>query len=475
MNFNQINQEFREGEYIFKPITRNDRVLINQMFQDSEIRKYYIVPKEARQDYKQLVDYWLNDINNGAGTCWIIHKKGSGVFSSNKPCGFVAFEFRNSLENARISYAILPNFRRNGIATLAVGKIVEKLKGQGVKKVEADIDRDNLYSEKVVEKLGFTANKRQALVDPEMMREGEIRMRALWKKDLVDFNDSVLAGRIPIDASISQIVPFINKVVEEINSKGQHPNLLIRYFYLLGRIKYLEGNYEEAKEAFGQCNMITMNEGKPEIHENYYWFAKINEANGDNENAKMYYGFALEKYNPNPNYISRQEIEAELNKEPINYDDLDFYVIKRSDFNKLINNRTVFKVWEEESSSGNDFGFDFMSQFQERQKTGKYHFSFTTDVTEKLVGISDNETVYNITWELLREENHNGEKFLILCGWGDPMSTGTIGGLPQFNYYEIGVEKGVFVSLIANLMSNNPNFFSIDKMRNVIGLENFNL
>lgn len=469
MNFNQINQEFREGEFIFKPITENDRVLINQMFQDNEIRKYYIVPKEARQDYQQLVSYWLNDINNGAGTCWIIHKKGSGFFSSNKPCGFIAFEFRNSLENARISYAILPNFRRNGIATLAVGKIVEKLKGQGVKRVEADIDRDNLHSEKVVEKLGFKANKRQALVDPEMMREGEVRMRALWKKDLIDFNNSVLSGRIPIDASVNQIAPFINKVVEEINSNGQHPNLLIRYFYLLGRIRYVEGNFEEAKEAFGQCNMISLNEGKPEIHENFYWFAKINEANGEYENAKMYYGFALEKYNSNPDYISREEIEAELKKETVNYDDLDFHVIKASDFNRLINNRTVFKVWEEEVPEA---GSSMFSPLNRMKKTGKYHFLFQTDVTEKMVGISDNDSsTYNVPWELLREEKVGGKSFLILCGWGDPMS----GGHMQFNYYEIGIERNVFENLISRLMSSNPEFFSASKMRNVKGLENFNL
>lgn len=53
------------------------------------------------------------------------------------------------------------------------------------------------------------------------------------------------------------------------------------------------------------------------------------------------------------------------------------------------------------------------------------------------------------------------------------MSTGTIGGLPQFNYYEIGVENGLFASLVSHLMSSNPEFFSIQKLSNVIGLEGF--
>ena len=314
MNFNNINQEIRNENLILKCISSNDRIFINGMFNDTEIKRYYIVPKEARQDYKRLVDYWLNDIRNGAGTCWIIIEKGKGIFSHDKQVGFVAFEFRDTLKNARISYAILPEFRKKGFATTSVKLVIEKLKSEGVERIEADIDRDNINSEKVVEKLGFTANKRNALVDPEMMRDGEIRFRALWKKELIEFKKETKNGRIPLNATIEEIVPIINDLVNEINSKGQHPSLLVRYFYLLGRIKFLERNYEEAQQAFGQCNMITMNEGLPEIHENYYWFAKINEANGEKGNAKMYYGFALEKYNENPNYISKSEIEREMNR-----------------------------------------------------------------------------------------------------------------------------------------------------------------
>lgn len=44
--------------------------------------------------------------------------------------------------------------------------VILKLKEQGVLTVEADIDRDNLNSEKLVKKLGFKANKREALIDP---------------------------------------------------------------------------------------------------------------------------------------------------------------------------------------------------------------------------------------------------------------------------------------------------------------------
>jgi RimJ/RimL family protein N-acetyltransferase len=128
MDFNRINQEIKAEKLFLKPITTDDRAFINGMFNDTEIKRYYIVPKEAQQDYKRLVDYWLNDIRNGAGTCWIITEKGNGIFASDKQVGFVAFEFRDTLKNARISYAILPEFRNKGFATNSVKLIINNLK-----------------------------------------------------------------------------------------------------------------------------------------------------------------------------------------------------------------------------------------------------------------------------------------------------------------------------------------------------------
>jgi RimJ/RimL family protein N-acetyltransferase len=331
--------ELKTDDLILKKISDTDRQFIETMFSDKDVRKYYIVPKEAQQDYRKLISYWLHDISNGAGYAWIIYQKGSGLFSSDKPCGFISFEFRDSLKNVRISYALKSEYRKKGIASKSIQFIISQLKTLGVETVEADIDNDNTDSENLIVKLGFSANKRAALVDPEMMREGDIRFRFLWRKELFD------------------------------------------------------------------------------------------------------------------------------------YSELDFFVISQQVFGSLINNRTVFKIWEEEVSDGPDFGF--MSFNRQLKPTGKYHFSFITDVTESIVGISDDDTIYNITWELLREESHKGKTFLVFCGWGDQMSTGIIGGLPQFNYYEIGIEKPVFANLIANLMSNSPDFFSIPKMRNVIGLEGF--
>lgn len=312
MNFIDINKEIKNHELTLKPISSHDRDFIYSLFQDRDISKYYIVPKEAQQDHKRLIDYWLNDNKNGAGTCWIIFFKTKDFFSNDKVCGFVAFEFRDTLKNARVSYAIHPNFRRKGIATKATELVIARLKEQGVLTVEADIDRDNSYSEKVVEKLGFRANKHQALIDPEMLRDGEIRMRALWKKHLVEIDPNDSSDGLSINATSQEIIPLINRLVEEINSKGQHPELMLRYFYLLGRIKFIEGNYEEARAAFGQSNMMVGRGEFPDTHLYFYWLGKINEIENKPELAISCFEQAIEKFNIASTDITKNDIERAL-------------------------------------------------------------------------------------------------------------------------------------------------------------------
>ena len=205
----------------------------------------------------------------------------------------------------------------------------------GVKTVEADIDRDNLKSERVVEKMGFTTNKRKALIDPEMMQEGEIRVRALWQKELWDYTKAA------------------------------------------------------------------------------------------------------------------------------------FFIIKNADSSKIFNSQTFFKI---ESEPAANEGVSSFMLFGTLKTTGRYYLVIEIEVTEKLVGISsDDSRIFRVSWELKREEEFGGKKFLIFSGWGDPMN----GGNSQFEGHEIGIEKFVFANIIAQIMPKNPDFFSINKMRNMVGLEGF--
>jgi len=308
MEFSHINQVIRANNLTLTPITNSDKEFINLLFEDYEIRKYYIVPKEAGQDFRKLVDYWINDIKRGAGTCWIISQKDSSISSSESRMGFVAFEFRGSLNNASISYAILQEFRCQGIASTSVRLVLETFAREEIQSVEADIDIGNANSIRVAQKLGFRTNKSLIVVDSVITRDGESLTRNLWKKELIEFDPEIITGRIPLDAPIGPIAFAANRVASAINKGSRNPNLYVRYYYLDGRLKFLESKYEEAAEAFGQSNMISINEGLPHLHENFYWFARIREIRGGTGNAEMFYKEALVRFHENSDYISRDEI-----------------------------------------------------------------------------------------------------------------------------------------------------------------------
>jgi|GEM_PF-2033628 len=177
--------------------------------------------------------------------------------------------------------------------------------------------------------------------------------------------------------------------------------------------------------------------------------------------------------NPLKRYIEKFLIQKKGNNQNIaqeteyNYPKFSFFVLKRQEYNTFISNATMCKIFEEEVSEEE---YNIWNFNQTKKRTGRFHFLIHVNVTEKLVGISNKTNeVHEIPWQLLREE----EKYLVFCGWGDPMSTGEIGGLPQFNYHEIGIEKSLFANLIAQQMRNNPSYFSVEKMKRIIGLEGF--
>lgn len=127
-----------------------------------------------------------------------------------------------------------------------------------------------------------------------------------------------------------------------------------------------------------------------------------------------------------------------------------FYIMSNSAFSQMMTPNTEFNIWPEQGL------------------TGRYHLYFAADVTERLVGLSNDSTkVYHVPWELLREEYYQSEKYLVFCGWGDEPH----GGHMQFNNYEIGIEQITFIRLIASQHLRNPDYFSVKRINNIIGLE----
>jgi len=137
--------------------------------------------------------------------------------------------------------------------------------------------------------------------------------------------------------------------------------------------------------------------------------------------------------------------------------ELDFFIINEQNFSKLINReKTIYRIF---------------------YHAGKNYIVFETDVTEKMVGLSDDDqNVTNVTWELLTEKSHEGKKYLIFEGRGEYMercADGTPLCMSERDFGNIGIEKHLFANIIANLMAHYPDRYSISDMKNVVGLEGF--
>lgn len=116
--------------------------------------------------------------------------------------------------------------------------------------------------------------------------------------------------RLDINTSHSVLVQEILKVKEHIDIEGKKTELVAKYFYLLGRIRFKENNFDESTKAFTQCNFTN----SKFTYEIMYWYARMCEIEGKISDAKMYYKFALEKYYDNNDLMTKDEILTALNQ-----------------------------------------------------------------------------------------------------------------------------------------------------------------
>ena len=91
MNFIRL-EKLETDLVILNKVSVNHLTFIKNIFHDTDVRRYYLIPEEYHDNYNALLDEWLIDIKECIGYTWIIYKKGN-LFSRIKPCGFYNFEF----------------------------------------------------------------------------------------------------------------------------------------------------------------------------------------------------------------------------------------------------------------------------------------------------------------------------------------------------------------------------------------------
>ena len=103
-------------------------------------------------------------------------------------CGFKTAPVDGSVE---ISYGVAPTERGRGVATIALGQLLQLAASSGlVQQVVAHIVPDNIASSKTVARLGFSAE------GPQVDTDGEQVMRWVWRT-----GDSTSIGSNPLRGS----------------------------------------------------------------------------------------------------------------------------------------------------------------------------------------------------------------------------------------------------------------------------------
>lgn len=148
------------------------------------------------------------------------------------------------------------------------------------------------------------------------------------------------------------------------------------------------------------------------------------------------------------------EYFAGSNGEELSYQPLpEFYMMPHTQAKRFIESSSTWK------------------NFKSPSEPDTYHLIIKSRVTEKMVGVSDDDsTEYELFWELLRREEVHMHKFFVFCGWGDPMSTKVPGGFMQFNNHEIGIHEDYFLLCLVRLM-NRSSAFLPEELKRTVGLE----
>jgi [ribosomal protein S5]-alanine N-acetyltransferase len=146
------------------PIINTERLVLRRMVladakdyfllrSSPEAMKYICKPLHKSLDDTKTMIYKINEmINFNDGISWAVCLK-----SDDKMIGSVSFH-RIEKENfrAEIGYMLHPNFWRNGLISESIQAIIEyAFNVIGLHSIEAQIDPNNIGSEKVLQKFGF--------------------------------------------------------------------------------------------------------------------------------------------------------------------------------------------------------------------------------------------------------------------------------------------------------------------------------
>lgn len=169
------------GICTLRPATINNAAFVERLFNDSSVRKFYVLRDDHAANIKLFSQYIVAANQHGEGMNFIIYDR------YGKEVGLISAELimnRNTnMPMWNVGYAVLPSERRKGYASASVNALSNFLLNNfAIPQVMLDICTENYESEGVAKKCGFSKpDDRQGYID---MNHMELGMRFRWFKQL---------------------------------------------------------------------------------------------------------------------------------------------------------------------------------------------------------------------------------------------------------------------------------------------------
>lgn len=255
------------GKCNLKPVNSNNVGIVNTLFRNEDVKKYYVLRDDHSQNINSFGQY-LIDANNQHTSMNFVIEDAQGI-----AVGIITAEpVMNQATNLpmwNVGYAILPNKRRMGYASAALNGLTNYLlQNYSFPQVMLDISDDNIVSEAVARKCGFTKpNDRQGYFD---WNHPEIGMRFRWFKQLAGqrtmyFNQAVHFYR---QKSYSQAIQAFNQALKEPYQPGT-PYTDAQIYSNLGMALSSVRQYREAFNALKKAQSLGLN--NPSIEKELLW------------------------------------------------------------------------------------------------------------------------------------------------------------------------------------------------------------
>lgn len=154
-----------------RKITTADTQDIFEIFSDRQVMKYYdLLPFESIQRAREQAEFFEKSFEDKTMLRWGLELKESCKLIGT--CGI--FNFNESALKAELGYELGSAYQSAGLMSEALSAALEFIfKNCGINRIEAYVEPQNDFSQKLLEKLGFT-------------KEGTLRQYERCRGELID-------------------------------------------------------------------------------------------------------------------------------------------------------------------------------------------------------------------------------------------------------------------------------------------------